>query len=379
VSRSFKLLGVIVAGSLTVGAYACGGGGDDSAGGSGGGGTGGSGATGASGGQSGVCQPGAPPECCAETRPVMQVRDSSFNLVAPDWSCIMGGATGGAGGAAGAAGAASGGAAGAAGAASGGAAGAAGAAGAPSTDNIFRLEDFSSNDPKPDIEVELFEGDSLFGATPFLDTFTKGPAHPGPTELNQGEFYFPHPASGVISYHVYAKGADAKEFAGFGYAVPAPPGKVTGNTLSESLFATIAGFAVPIPGWQLPADLAIVTGPIRDCKGDDVGGGTIKYFDDATGQELVPGEGERDVRYIYFDGEYPNPTCAYTDYRQSLWVVANAPSNAPGTPGAGHKYHVEYWGRLTDANAQPVKFAEKSLEVFAGTVNVHEIHPNVQQ
>jgi hypothetical protein len=170
----------------------------------------------------------------------------------------------------------------------------------------------------------------------------------------------------------------AKEFVGFGEQVPAVPGKVTGSTLSPTTYEQLSQFAVPLVGWSPPPDLAIVTGPVRDCKGDDVGGARIKFFDEDADKEIAPGTCERDVRYIYFDGQYPNPKCSYTDYRQSLWVIANAPSNA-AAPNKGHKYRVEYWGRLSDANTEPVKFAEKSLEIFQNTVNVHQVRPNVMQ
>ena len=121
-----------------------------------------------------------------------------------------------------------------------------------------------------------------------------------------------------------------------------------------------------------------MTGPIRDCAEEDVGGALVKYFDEDTNKEIEPGTCDRDVRYIYFDGQFPNTKCTYTDYRQSLWVVVNAPSNAAGA-NKGHKYRVEYWGRLQDSDQNPVKFAEKSIEVFANTINVHQVRPNIAQ
>jgi hypothetical protein len=59
-------------------------------------------------------------------------------------------------------------------------------------------------------------------------------------------------------------------------------------------------------------------------------------------------------------------------------VIANSPTNAAGA-NKGHKYRVEYWGRLDAGQSAPVKFAEKSLEIFQNTVNVHQVRPNVQQ
>jgi hypothetical protein len=102
---------------------------------------------------------------------------------------------------------------------------------------------------------------------------------------------------------------------------------VNGSTLSPASYEQLSTFAVPLVGWEPPPDLAIVTGPIRDCAARR-GGARIKFFDENAGTEIVPGTCERDVRYIYFDSAYPNPKCAYTDYRQSLWVIANSPSNA---------------------------------------------------
>jgi hypothetical protein len=309
----------------------------------------------------GECHAKAPPECCSATLPVMKVRREGA-LADPDWSCITGGG-GGAGGAAGASGGA----------------GAAGAAGAAEMRNVFEVEDFVSEKGVPDIGVELFEGESLVGRTPFYTDVTKGVEnHANDSTLNPGQFWFPHPASPIISYRVKEKPGIAKEFVGYGYDVPPPPRKVTGATLSPASYEQLSAFAVPIAGWDPPPDLAIVVGPIRDCAQNDVGGARIKFFDEQSNQEIEPGTCDRDVRYIYFDDQYPNPRCAYTDYRQSLWVIANSPSNGAGA-GLGKKYRVEYWGRLSESQTEPVKFAEKSLEIVQNTVNVHQIMPNVQQ
>jgi hypothetical protein len=243
---------------------------------------------------------------------------------------------------------------------------------------VFHVEDFSSNEGVADIDVELYEGDSIIGKTAFFSGTTKGPENPGAAELNTGDFYFPHPAAPTLSYRVKEKPGVAKEFVGFGENVPAPPGRVTGSTLSPTLYEQLANFAVPLVGWTPPEDLAIVTGPVQDCAGDDVGGTLVKFFDEGSGSEITPGTCERDVRYIYFDASYPNPKCTYTDYRQSLFLIVNAEANASG-PKQGAKFRIEFWGRLSDANAEPVKFAEKSIDIFANTVNVHQIKPNVQQ
>jgi hypothetical protein len=350
--------------ALALSAFSCSS--DEEKSGSSGGAAGKSGAGGGSG-SPGACHPSAPPQCCSTTLPVMVVRGANNDLVAPDWSCIKGGGMGGSGGGGGS------------GPTDGGAGEAGGDAGPAANQNKFEVEDFISSAGVVDIEVELYEGQSMVDKTPFHTDFTKGLVnHVDDATLNNGQFWFPHPASPLISYRVKEKPGIAKEFVGFGEEVPAPPGKVGGSTLSPPSYEQLSTFAVPIPGWEPPPDLAIVVGPIRDCAGDDVGGARIKYFDEETGQEMPAGTGERDIRYIYFDSQYPEPKCSYTDYRQSLWVIANAPANAAG-PNKGHKYRVEYWGRLDESQATAVKFAEKSLEIFQNTVNVHQVRPNVQQ
>ncbi len=386
--RAAKVVGVVLAGALSLAAYACGGD-EDGGGGSGGGNTGGKG--GSEGGTCGptplgfpgTCKGGAPPECCGTTLPVMKKRDTNDKLIAPDWSCLTGGGgtggTGGAGGSAGAGGGAS-----DAGDTDAGSSdagdtdGGASDAGSNADKNKFAVLDFSSDKGVADIEVEVFDGETIFGKTPFLTDFTKGSDHhtsePG---LNIGEFYFPHPAGKYLSYRVKEKPGVAKEFVGFGYDVPAAPGKVEGATLTPDTYAQLTSAVVTLAGWSPPEDLAVITGPIRDCVGDDVGGARVKFFDEDATKELEPGSCERDVRYVYFDGSLPNVKCAYTDYRQSLFVIANAPSNAPGQPKAGNKYRIEYWGRLSESDTEAVKFAEKSVEIFANTVNVHQIRPNV--
>ena len=388
--RAAKVVGVVLAGALSLAAYACGG--DEDGG--GGGSTGGAGGTGGKEGGTcgptplgfpGTCKSGAPEECCGTTLPVMQKRDKNDKLIAPDWSCITGGGGGGTGGTGGSGMGGSGGSGGSdagdpdSGTTDGGTTdGGTTDGGTPSDKNKFAVLDFSSDKGVADIEVDLFEGESIFGKKAFHNDFTKGVEHhasePG---LNIGEFYFPHPAEKYISYRVKEKPGVAKEFVGFGYDVPAVPGKVEGATLTPDMYDQLSTAVVTLAGWSAPEDLAIITGPIRDCVGDDVGGARIKFIDETANGEIEPGTCERDVRYVYFDGSLPNVKCSYTDYRQSLFVIANAPSNAPTQPKAGNKYRIEYWGRLSESDAEPVKFAQKSVEIFANTVNVHQIRPNV--
>jgi hypothetical protein len=374
---------MVLVGTLGVVGHACGG--DDGGGshGGSGGGTGGTGAGGTGTGGAtcgptspdfpGSCKPGALEECCSDTLPVMKRRDKNDNLVDPDWSCIGIGAAGAGGTGMGGTGGTTDGGTTDGGTTDGGTTDAAG------PKNIFQLVDFSNDQPIGDVEVELYEGESIFGKTPFIQATTKGVTTTGDPGLNVGEFYFDHPSSPFISYRVKEKPDVCKAFVGFGYDVPPAPGKVKGNTLTPNLYLELASFAVPIAGWEPPTDLAIVTGPIRDCAGNDVGGARIKFIDEATETEVQPGTCDRDVRYIYFDGSYPNPKCTYTDWKQSLWLIVNARANEPGTPGEGKKYRVEYWGRLRDSDTASVKFAQKSVEIVQNTVNVHEIRPNIQQ
>lgn len=286
----------------------------------------------------GACDSTAPTTCCAATLPVMTRAGS----MPPDWSCI--------------------------GIGSGGSGGSSGVG-----ENVFRLVDFVSEQPAGDVEVELYAGDAIIGKTPFYTGFTKGPAHPGPLELAIGELYFANPGSGTLSYRAKATGA-AKETFGFGHVIPAPPGAVMGVAISSSGYVQLAMFAVPLPGWTPPADLGIVIAPIVDCSGNDVGGALAKLVDVATGQEVRPGSCERDVRYLYFDPTYPNPKCAFTAPENALFLVANAPSSASGVA-----LRLELWGRLQAADTAPKKFAERAIDVFPDTINVHLLRPNVPQ
>lgn len=393
-SRTPGIIGVVLVGVLSLAAFSCSSGGNKDKGGTAGaGGTGGSSSCGTqtTSGFTGDCKPGAPQQCCATDLPVMQVRTNN-QLVAPDWSCIGIGSPKGAGGSGGSAGS-SGSDAGVAGSDAGvggmgsdaGAAGSGGSAGAGGSDggpppnmNVFEVENFGADGLVADVDVDLFEGDSVVDKTPFFTGTTKGVDTPGPAELNYGQLYFPHPSSPILSYHVKAKPGIAKDFVGFGYEVPAPPGKVQGATVSPQLYNQLATFAVTLPGWTPPDDLGIVTAPIRDCNGDDVGGALFKLIDGKTGQEVQPGTCARDPRFIYFDGSTPNTKCQYSDYRQALMLVINAPTNVSGAD-KGHVYKVQFFGRLRSSDTKPVMFAEKSVEIFPNSVNVYEIKPNVMQ
>ncbi len=385
-SRIPGTFGIALAAALALGAFSCSSGGSKKSNGSGGsGGAGGLSSCGpTASGFNGSCAPGAPPECCAATIPVMQVRINNA-LVAPDWSCIGIGTPkdAGAGGSGGSAGTDAG-AGGASGAdagtdAGGGSAGASADGGPPPNSNVFEVENFGADGLVADVDVDLFSGDGIVGKTPFFSGTTKGPSTPNaPAELNNGQLYFPHPSNPILAYHVKAKVGVAQNFYGFFEVVPPPPGKVSGATVSPSLYQQLATFAVPIPGWTPPTDLGIVTAPIRDCSDDDVGGALFKLIDGATGKEVQSGTCARDPRFIYFDGSTPNTKCQYSDYRQALSLVVNAPTNTDGA-NKGHVYKIQFFGRLRASDAQPVMFAEKSVEIFPNAVNVYEIKPNVMQ
>lgn len=380
-SRIAGTLGMAFAGLLALGVFSCSSSNKKASG------TGGSGGTDSgptcgptTSGFTGTCQAGAPQQCCAASLPVMQVRINN-QLVPPDWSCIGIGTPkdAGAGGSGGSAGTDAG-AGGTSGtdAGTGGSAGASAEGGPPPNENIFEVQDFGGSDLVADVDVDLFAGDSIVDQKPFFTGTTKGPSTPGPAELNNGQFYFPHPSSPILSYHVKAKPGVAMDFVGFGYAVPPPPGKVQGATVSPPLYNQLASFAVPIPGWTPPPDLGIVTAPIRDCSENDVGGALFKLIDGATGKEVQAGTCGTDPRFIYFDGQYPNPKCQYSDFRQALMLVVNAPTNTTGA-NKGHVYKIQFFGRLRASDTKPVMFAEKSVEIFANSVNVYEIKPNIMQ
>ncbi|MCC6216777.1 MAG: hypothetical protein IT376_18100 [Polyangiaceae bacterium] len=361
--------------SLVVAAAACSGSDEDpkpgstATGGTGGGGSGGAGATGGgssssatsctsdASGYSCTCAKGAPAECCGATLPPMVVRKDD-QLVAPDWSCIQGGGAG-AGGAAGAP-------------------GDAGAGDAGPAQRVFEVEDFGGSSLVADVDVEVFEGVGILGKTPYVTGTTKGPSTPGPTELNNGQLYIPEPTTPYVSYRVAEKPGIAKQFVGIGLQVEPAPAKLSGATVSPSLYNQLATFAVPLPGWTPPTDLGIVTGGLRDCAGDDVGNVIFELIDESTGQPIPSGTGPRDPRLLYFDGSYPNPKCGYSDYRQSLFLVINAPTNDSGA-GAGKKYKVRFLGRFTESDAAPRAFAEQSLEISQNSVTVYYVRPNLPQ
>ncbi|MEB2312010.1 MAG: hypothetical protein OZ921_20255 [Sorangiineae bacterium] len=375
--RPLRLLGLVLVGAMAAGVVACSGGDDDSPK----GGTGGSGATGggsSTGGTSGgTCGPvsaefpgkcalGADSLCCDTTLPVLTVTKSG-QQVAPDWSCITG-----AGGAGGAAGSGAGGAAGS---------GAAGAAGGPQ--RIFVVKDFLTGNAVPDLDVDLYEGDHIYGQTPFASGTTKGPESGGPAELNDGELFFPTPAASVIAYHVHAKPNVAKEFYGFGDRMFAPPRRIEGTTIRPSDYATLAtavanAYPGTTPGWTPPAGYGIVAAPIRDCDDDDLRGARFVLVDGDTGKPLPAGNCDTDARYIYSDADVPQPKCTFSHPKQSLGVVINVPPNTDAATAA-HKYKLQFWGRISESDAEPVLFMEQEVEVFADAVTVYQLLPNVRR
>jgi hypothetical protein len=256
--------------------------------------------------------------------------------------------------------------------------GSGGSGGTGSGQNVFRVEDFQNGDGVADLEVALYAGNSIIGQTPFHTGFTKGPLHPGPAQLAVGELLYSHPGTPTLSYHVLGSPGVAMDFYGFGLDALPAPATVVGLTMSPTLFEQLANFAVPLVGWTLPDDLAMVTGPVRDCDGNDVGGARVKLIDVATNQDVVPGTCERDLRYIYFDSSYPNPKCQYSEASNARFLLVNAEANASG-PKAGQAFRIELWGRLQASDASPVKFAERSVDLFPGVMNVHVIPPNVTQ
>ncbi len=351
--------GLMFAGAMALAAFACSdstSNADGAAGAAGtGSGSGGGTSTGGTGGGTAAACENAPPECCTPDLPVMVVRDGE-DLVAPDWSCITSGGSGGSAGM--------------------GAAGAAGMGGAQR--HKFAVDDFGGSGLVPDVEVEVFDGPRIVDQTPFVTMFTKGAENPYPGEmdLNNGEFFYdPPPTSTRVSYRVKEKPGIAKQFVGFDLELIGPPGRTEGATVTPALFNQLATFAVPLPNWTPPTDLGLIAAPIRDCQENDVGGAQFRFLDE-NGTEVPAGEGDRDPRYLYFDSQFPNPTCGYTDYRQSLMLVANSPANDSG-PDKGRKLTIEVFGRMFETDTEPVVFARQDLEVFGNSVNVYVIVPNV--
>ena len=297
---------------------------------------------------------------CSGPLPVLKVMKGG-QLVDPDWSCL--GQDSGAGGAdAGDSGTD---------AASGDAGDVDG--GPPPNSNLFDLQAFgSSNSPMANIDVEIFNDNIVFDRAPSFTGTTAGPDG-GVNGARMGQFWFPHPVGPRMAYRVKAVPEVTQQMIDFDLAVPAAPGKVSGNGIAPSKFKTLAIAAVPISGWTPPEDLGIVVSPPRDCAGNDLEGAVGQLVDEETCTVVPGGTGKRDVHYVYFGrNELPESACTFSNADSALLVIINAPNNTEGV-GKGHKYSLRFLGRMTESATEPVVFARRPLEVFPNSINI--VHP----
>ena len=314
--------------------------------------TGGSaGAGGSAGHDSGAADAPISPHCNGPL-PVMTVSRNQ-QLVAPDWSCLGQSAD--------------------AGSDAGDPGSDAGDADA-GTQNLFELTDFVSGNAIAGVQVDLFFGNTIVGQQPDFSGTTAG-AMGGTDGEGPGQFWFPHPTTAQIAYREHETTGKTKALIEFDDAVGAPPKKLGGNGISQSGFNTLALAAVPIPGWTPPTDHGIVAVAARDCAGNDVEGAVAELVDDATGQVIAAGDGNSDLKYVYFNGGgVPDTTCSYTNSQEALIVMINAPANGDG-PASGQSITVQWKGRVTESDADPKVFAKRKAEIFQNAVNVFHLAP----
>jgi hypothetical protein len=226
--------------------------------------------------------------------------------------------------------------------------------GAPATDGgdagsvasgpySLHIVDFSTLAPAGGATLDLFYGDSTNGT----------PDIAGATLDSSGVLQFTPPTNPkplVMSYFLHASSTQAPVY--WHDVIVVPPGVnagQSGNGRAEAnsvSLSTQTSLITSVFGSQQPnANAAVLVTAARDCMANDLQGAQLKLVD-ANGNDVATGTGATDPRGFYFVNNIPNETCTYTNNNErSIWALANAPVDP-----TGKQYSLQMWGRMNDSD-----------------------------
>jgi hypothetical protein len=306
---------------------------------------------------------------CNGPAPVITVRDSNGNQVAPDWSCYSGASLapfdvdGGDGGDAAGddGGDAAADAADAANDAASEAGGDAGTDAAPPGDAgpMLKLSviEFVTHQPVGGAHIELHFGSDTGNTPDFIGDTDDG-----------GILSFPFPTNdaGVLSY--YATGPTLFDVQFFSQPITK---NVQGTTLGYSITKSNTQILIAAVLGSEPEDTskAILVAAARDCQQRELRGAQFVLMDDDAQQPVAGSSTPGGVRLNYFNDQgLPDPRCDFTSNgNQAVWAVLNAPVNMPGHT---HNYSLHLSGRQSESDTAPHEIFAGPIELWANAGNV---------
>jgi len=229
-------------------------------------------------------------------------------------------------------------------------------------DYTFTVKDFQTDDTVAGVMVQLFTNNVV------EDTCVAPNCLLGMSDA-MGQFPAMGPANAWYAYRMLPKmgpTAAATVVGSVQYNEPAPMASganVDGNSVSRAtlnLIPTVLGF-------RQQMGTAIVAGAVRDSENQEVFGAIIRAYG-SDGMLIVEGDAMADPHIRYFNGDsFPSPVAAFTDV-DGLYAVANVPPTRSPV-------RLEAWGRLTDADTDPVLLGCESVRIFGDTVTIMNIVP----
>jgi hypothetical protein len=195
-------------------------------------------------------------------------------------------------------------------------------------------------------------------------------------EDDAGEILFPLPVGERhVSVHTQAvfradSRYDISELRDYDVPIPGDGGTAMGYINLRDRRA-IAALIFGAGGEVYDPAKALIMVPVHDCKDDDVGGVTVELVDTDTGAVVQDVVEQGQPRSAYLFNALPDRSCTFTSAgtNQAAWVMINAPVNVSGD-SVTHGYKVRLKGRMNAAQAQPLVFAERVVELSAATTTV---------
>ncbi len=223
----------------------------------------------------------------------------------------------------------------------------------------FHLNDFVLLGPVPNATVNLFfNNDAL--TTPGFTGQTASVAGGG---LGVGEFFFPAPGTDQMAYGVVARTdagglPDLKPFVWLDNFSCKAGKTYIGQSITKQSFDLLGGGILATTPVD-PVKMTVVVGA-RDCQYRDVSGGQMELWDDTTGLQLIPGQG--DLRASYFGNSgVPDLACKQTVAAQALFAAVNVPSD--------HAITIKATGRMSSSDPpKGVPLGERKLPKIPGSI-----------
>ena len=143
-----------------------------------------------------------------------------------------------------------------------------------------------------------------------------------------------------------------------------PPGETVSNSVSSG---SLSELLTSVLGSETArADLSVLVTASEDCEDRDVTGAEFRIVYASTGQPVPTGTSPGEARAFYLQHNLPNSQCTFTTTQggRPVWSMVNAPVDATG------QYKIQFIGRMSESQAEPVVIDEYPVESYPGSMTV---------